>query len=102
MREIRCSQCGKLLFKTDKSDGAAGNEARKLGFIFKMPFLYGIPGCFFFCNKECYAKWSDANISPEAKEKGNKLISEIKAEQPKIVSELSDGINRIKSLFNHI
>lgn len=47
MREIKCSECGKHLFDTEKtSDGAAGSEAMRLGFVFKMPFLYGITGWF--------------------------------------------------------
>lgn len=64
MREIKCSECGKHLFDTEKtSDGAAGSEAMRLGFVFKMPFLYGITGCFFFCNKECHKEWCRKNIT---------------------------------------
>lgn len=35
------------MFETDKPDGAAGSEAMRLGFVFKLPFLCGISGCFF-------------------------------------------------------
>ena len=59
MREIKCSECGKYLFDipTSLPMEAAGSEAMRLGFVFKMPFLYGISGCFFFCNKECHKEW---------------------------------------------
>lgn len=47
MKTIKCAYCGKPLFYTEKSDRAAMFEAIKLGFVSKMPILYGIKGCFF-------------------------------------------------------
>ena len=44
MRTIKCAHCGKVLFETDKPDGVAIHDAQRLGFIGKMPFLYGIYG----------------------------------------------------------
>lgn len=103
MREIKCSECGKHLFDTDKSsDGAAGSEAMRLGFVFKMPFLYGISGCFFFCNKECHKEWCKKNIAQESKEKGDKAIAELKAKQRQMVEDLSKGVNRIVDAFNKL
>ena len=103
MREIKCSECGKHLFDTEKtSDGAAGSEAMRLGFVFKMPFLYGITGCFFFCNKECHKEWCRKNITKESKEEGDKAIAELKAQQPQMVGELSKGAKRIMNAFNKL
>ena len=85
MRTIKCAYCGKHLFNTDKSEGAAMSEAKKLGFVPKMPFLYGISGCFFFCNKDCYKAWSNEHISEEAKANGDKAIAELKEKIPEAI-----------------
>lgn len=77
-RMIFCDMCGKPLFETQKEDGGAGVEAQDKGFVFKMPFLYGINKCVFFCNSDCHKAWSKENISEEAKQKGDKEIAEIK------------------------
>lgn len=102
MREIICSECGKHLFDTDKSDGAAISEAQRMGFVAKMPFLYGIVGCFFFCNKECNNKWAKKNISKEAKVEGDKSIAKLKAEQPQMVEDMTRAASRLVGVFNQL
>lgn len=76
MRKINCTKCGKELFETDKPDGAAGAIAHNMGFIFKMPFLYGVSGCYFFCCKEHQVEWFDENV-PKNNEVTN-MIEEMK------------------------
>lgn len=102
MREIKCNQCGKHLFDTDKTDGAAGSDAQRMGFIFKIPFLYGIDGCFFFCDKECHKKWSEENINKENKKDGDKLVSGLKEKIPDMAKSTSKAVetfvNSLKSL----
>lgn len=99
-REIKCDTCGKHLFDTKKSDGASVLEAKKLGFVGKMPFLCGIIGCFFFCDKECYKQWCEKNITEEAKLKGDAAIADFKAGIPKMADDLSKGCARIKEVLN--
>lgn len=99
-REIKCAECGKHLFDTDKSDGATMSEAQSLGFVAKMPFLYGISGCFFFCNKECNKELAKKNISKEAKVEGDKAIAKFKAEQPQMVADMTKAISRLVEVLN--
>ena len=102
MREIICAECGKHLFDTDKSDGAAMVEAQRMGFVAKMPFLYGISGCFFFCNKECNKEWAKKNITKEAKAEGDKVIAKFKAEQPQMVADMAKTASRLARVFNQL
>lgn len=99
-REIKCAACGKHLFDTEKSDGAAVSDAQSLGFVTKMPFLYGISGCFFFCNKDCHKEWSKTNISSESKADGDKAIAELKAKQPKMVEDTVKACARFVEVLN--
>jgi hypothetical protein len=99
-RQIRCSHCGTLLFETDKSDGVAGSEAMRLGFVFKMPFLYGISGCYFFCNKECHKEWCKKHITEDAKEKGNKSIATLKKQIPQMTDNLQKAASKLVEAFN--
>lgn len=99
-REIKCAACGKHLFDTEKSDGAAMSEALRMGFVAKMPFLYGISGCFFFCNKECNKEWSKANISQEAKAIGDKSIAELKAKQPQMIEDTANAMRKFTEVLN--
>lgn len=99
-RRIKCAACGKYLFDTEKSDGVAMSEAQKLGFVAKMPFLYGISGCFFFCNKECNKEWAKKNISKEAKVEGDKAIAKIKAEQPQMVADMTKAASLLVEVLN--
>ena len=101
-REIKCAACGKHLFDTEKSAGAAMSEALRMGFVAKMPFLYGISGCFFFCNKECNKEWSKANISQEAKAIGDKSIAELKAKQPQMIEDATKAFTRLTEILNKL
>ena len=104
MREIRCDNCGRLLFKTEKkSDGAAGVEAQSKGFIFKMPFLYTAKKtCTFFCNKECCKQWFRDNVSKEESENGNKHIAamrkDFEAKIPQMQKDMSEFVYQIRHL----
>lgn len=102
MREIKCHQCGKHLFNTDKSDGAAGNDAIRMGFVFKLPILYGISGCFFFCSKECHQKWSKDSITEENILKGDKIISDMKAKEPGMIESTSKALLSFNNALNSL
>lgn len=77
-------------------------EAIKLGFVSKMPILYGIKGCFFFCDKECYKKWSEKHISKEAKEKGDKVSCELKKNLPNAIEGAVKAAQRFVEALNKI
>lgn len=98
-RLITCSECRKPLFETDKSDGAAGAEAERLGFVFKMPFLYGVEGCFFFCCKEHQRAWFDKHVPKdpavdESIRKAKERIPEMSADVCKKMSALQKVLNK--------
>ena len=99
-RGIKCAACGKHLFDTEKSDGAAMSDAQSLGFVAKMPFLYGISGCFFFCNKECHKVWSVKHIPSDAKVNGDKTIAELKAKQPRMVEDTVNAMRKFTELLS--
>ena len=68
-RNILCEECGKFLFHTNKTKGAAGAEASNRGFVYKNLFLYGIyDGGHFFCCKECFRSWLEARTTKEQRE----------------------------------
>lgn len=99
-RIIKCAHCGKRLFITDKtSDGSAGHEAEKFGFIFKMPFLYGHSECKFFCNKDCCKSWFTINVSDENKKEGDATINHLKSQKQQIVEGLCEGLDLIQKAF---
>lgn len=98
MRKIHCAECKKYLFSTDESDGSAGSKAQRLGFIFKMPFLYTTKySCLFFCCKECQKKFYDKNIpkDPEV----DKKLEEFRKKIPEMSKDLSERVNAIVKLF---
>lgn len=100
-RTIICSECGKPLFETDKSDGAAGAEAQRLGFVFKMPILYGVEGCFFFCSKEHQRAWFDKHVpkNPEVDagiKNAKERIPEMAADVCKKMDALQKVLDKIK------
>lgn len=101
-RAINCAHCGKHLFDTDKSDGAALIEARDKGFIGKIPFLYGVVGCFFFCGEDCNKEWNTVNISEEARKIGNKAIAELRVQTPQIVEATSKSVSKLAKELNNL
>lgn len=100
-RDIYCEECGKFLFKTSKSsDGAATAEALDLGFVAKMPFLYGISGVHFFCSKECNKKWFKDHTNQEQRDSGKKKFEELKQTMEESKPDLIRGLQRIQTAFN--
>lgn len=102
MRTIKCAHCGKVLFETDKPDGTAIHDAQRLGFIGKMPFLYGISGVVFFCSKEHCSQWFKENTTQEARDNADKAISEFKAKQPQMVEHLANAVSRLQQFVNKV
>lgn len=109
MRDIHCNQCGKFLFSTDKPDGAAAAEASDHGVISKMPLLFGIPGVFFFCGKDCCKQWFQENVSEQERKDGNERLQKVKdsmeAGKPALIAGLQriqKAGERFKSLNPHI
>ena len=102
MRTIKCAHCGKVLFETDKPDGAAIHDAKRLGFIGKMPFLYGISGVVFFCSKEHCSQWFKENTTQEARDNADKAISESKANQPQMAEHLANVAKGLRQFVDKV
>jgi len=98
-RDIVCEQCGKFLFRTNKSKGAAGAEARLKGFIYKMPIFFGIYESYFFCCKECWDKWFFEHTTEEQRKEGNKEVGKLKESIKRDTPELLEGLQRIQKAF---
>lgn len=94
-RKICCNECGKFLFETDKSNGAAAAQAQEFGFVSKMPFLFtGKAEVLFFCNHECGKVYFKNNIpdNPEAR----KRLAEIREKIPGYARNTAAGVIRFK------
>lgn len=102
MNKILCSGCGKYLFDTDKPGGAMLAEAQRLGFTAKMPFLYGISGCFVFCDKECHKAWSEKYISSEDKKEGDKEMVRLRNKMPEMIESTSNAMNTFCKALNKL
>lgn len=103
MNDIHCEECGKYMFSTEKTGGTAGAEATNRGFVYKIPFLYGIKdGGHFFCCKECFGKWLKARTTQEQRDKGNADHAKLKQSMEESKPELLAGIQRIQSAFEKL
>lgn len=100
MKKIICSECGKTLFTTHKSGGVVGAEAQRLGFIVKMPILYGVEGIFFFCDKEHCDSWFSKNV-PKDKEM-DKLLSEARKKIPEMAKDLCKRMDALQKALKEI
>lgn len=100
--DYKCEQCGKFLFSSDKPRGGAGAEATRLGFVFKIPFLYGITTSHFFCSKECWNKWFLAHTTEEQRKKGNEANKHLKERLEADKPALLEGLQRIQAAFDKL
>ena len=98
MKDIHCGQCGKFLFSTDKSDGGAAAEASDHGVISKMPLLFGIPGVFFFCGKDCCKQWFQEHVSEQERKDGNERLQQLKASMEAGKPALLAGLQKIQRI----
>lgn len=96
MRDIHCSQCGKFLFSTDKSDGAAAAEASSHGVIVKVPMMYGILGFCFFCCEDCCKRWFSEHVSEEQRKSGKENLQKFKDSMEAGKPALLAGLQRIQ------
>lgn len=97
-RKICCNECGKFLFETDKSAGAAGAVATGMGFIFKMPFLFTKEYDYlFFCSEDCGKLFFKKNIpdNPEAR----KRLAEIRKKIPGYARNTAAGVIQLKEHY---
>lgn len=99
MRKIKCNECGKELFETSLSDGAAGAEAQGRGYVFKMPILYGVEGCYFFCGKECATEWFDKHVPKDPA--ANALIKAAKDKAPEVAADIAKKMVRLQKILIH-
>ncbi len=101
LRDICCEQCGRFLFRTDKTNGAAGVYAINNGFVYKMPFLFGIvDGGHFFCCKKCWNTWLDERTTEEQRLQAKKDVEDIKKRMEEGKPELLRGLQRIADVYN--
>jgi hypothetical protein len=101
--KILCDQCKKFLFEWEetKSMGTAGAEAQRLGFVFKMPFLFTDKyTTLFFCSKECSRKFYKDNIpvSPEA----TKELLAFKKDIPKLSKDVANKLDMLSKIIKRI
>ena len=102
MTEIKCSQCGKHLFDTDKKEISAIFEARNKGIMASFPVLYGKHSPVFFCGKDCKKKWFTDNTTEEQRESAGKFIRELKADKPRIVNEICGKLSMLQAIYKEV
>lgn len=101
-KAVKCAECGKILLYTDETcEGKIAHEIMRKKYIAKLPVLYGCTDWVFVCNKECWKKWRDKNISKEKIEEGEKAYKNMRE---KMMSEdfqrgLRDGLNRLCNAY---
>lgn len=101
-RMIICNECGKELFETEKSDGAAGYQAQKLGFVFKMPFLFNCDKdytCLFFCNHECGKLFYVKHI--QATDEQKEQLQNLKLKIPIMTKDIASGLAEIQKRLHN-
>lgn len=97
---IICNECDKELFETDKTGGAAGAEAQKLGFIFKMPFLFNCDNeytCLYFCDHVCGKQFYNKHIKVTDEQKEH--LKKLKESMSEMKQGLADGLTEIQNHF---
>lgn len=94
-----CEECGKYLFNTDKPRGGAGSLALRLGFVYKMPIIFGIEGSHFFCCKECWNRWLAKRTTPETREEGAKVVAGMKQRFLEMKPSLEQRLQRMQKAF---
>ena len=89
MKEIKCNECGKFLFETDReNNGAIGAEAQERGFVYKNACLFSKDyGSLYFCNNDCGKSFYQKNIpsNPEV----TKAIEGLKRDIPQMAKQVS-------------
>lgn len=95
MREIKCDECGRVLFTTErKNNGAAGAEAQSKGFVYRNACLYSNKySSLFFCNHECGKAFYAKNIPRDPQV--TKALNEVKKDIPRIAKEVSDKMAKL-------
>lgn len=98
MIEIRCAECGKLLFTFEEdSIGKAAAEATRRGFVTKMPIFYGIAEFKIFCDDKCKDAWF-AKLSDEVKADGRETAMKFKEDFKKNIPTLQKKLAKIQEL----
>ena len=58
MKKVVCDCCGKYLFyANEKKIGTIAGKAHTMGYVVKLPVLFGVSKFKIFCSKECCKKW---------------------------------------------
>lgn len=103
MKKVVCDCCGKYLFSTnEKKIGTIAGKAHTMGYVVKLPVLFGVSKFKIFCSKECCKKWFACNVEPEMLEKGKENLKKLEKQKSQIVSGLHKGIKELMSVFNQI
>lgn len=98
MMEVRCDECGKVLFLTSKtSKGEIGCIAQQKGFVYKNAVLFSEDyTSLYFCNNKCAKDFYQKNIprNPEV----TKMLDEAKrniAQSSKEISIKMAGLTNV-------
>ena len=95
MTEVKCNECGKLLFITKQNSlGAIGAEAQHKGFVYKNACLFSDKySSLYFCSDECGKNFYKKNIpkNPEV----TKKLNELKKEIPEMAKEVSNKMAKL-------
>lgn len=105
MKEVKCDNCGRKLFNTNRTSlGAIAGEATTKGFVAKIPMFYGVGKFKIFCDKECCKSWFQSNISKEDRNQGDKDVKEVFNDKTKqeLKQGIASGLQAIQGLFKEL
>lgn len=86
--ELKCDECGKVLFKTERERGGAlGVEAQDKGFVYKNAFLFSDKyTSLYFCNHDCGKEFYSKHIQRDSKVSA--VLEELKKDIPEMAKDV--------------
>lgn len=95
-----CKECNRFLFDYSEEDSLIF-KTQSLGFIYKLPILYGSSERLFFCCEDHQKAYYKKTFSKEDIEKANQIVSEIKEGIPQAAQEISEKMSKLSKFLKN-
>lgn len=83
MKEVKCDNCGRKLFNTNRTSlGAIAAEATTKGFVAKMPMFYGVGKFKIFCDKNVVSLGFNLILARKIETKEIRLLKKFSTIRP--------------------
>ena len=99
---IKCEYCGKVLFCLS-DDEKLFVKTRKLGYIYKMPFLFsGQVQEAVFCTKDCCKSWFEESFTEDERKRANQAVQSFKNKIPEYSKNIAETIGDFQRKLQYI